>query len=209
VALLFCLYARRGGLLIAVVVAVVVIGFGLQATNLLPGVVGSRLAQIVEYVGWYDVSEIVPNAQNWAVIERMAHWQAAWNMYETHALLGVGPGHYALAYPDYRVNDFWKDPLGHAHNLYLNLMAEDGFFGILAYAILWLSWLVVIWRSYRRGVDPRDRALAAGALAGFIAVAIHGFFDNLTVHGLGTQMGILIGLAASTTGPADASGESS
>lgn len=195
-ALLFALNVRRGGLLLLAAAFGVGVVVALSLLHLVPATVAARLDQIVEYVGWFDVSRITPTPQNWAIIERMAHWQAAWNMYLAHPLLGVGPGHYPLAYPDYRVNDFWKDPLGHAHNIYLNIMAEEGFFGILAYAGLWLSWIAVLVASYRRAKTPLDRALASGVLAGLLAVTVHNLFDNLMVHGLGTQMGLLIGLAA-------------
>src|SRR5438093_596581 len=149
------------------------------------------------YVGWFGASRVNPTPANWAVVERMAHWQAALRMYLDHPLVGVGPGHYALAYPAYRVNDFWLDPLGHAHNLYLNLMAEMGFLGIVGYLTLVHAWVVAIVRRYRLSVTPFDRALASGVLAGLLAVGIHNVFDNLTVHGLAIQMGLLVGLAAS------------
>jgi putative inorganic carbon (HCO3(-)) transporter len=187
---------RRGGTLVAAVVGAAVLVLGLQTLHVLPSAVDARLTQIWTYVGWFDVSQVTPTPQNWAIIERMAHWQAAWNMYVAHPFLGVGPGHYAEAYPDYRVNNFWLDPLGHAHNLYLNLMAELGFFGILAYVVQWVAWAAVILSAYRRSRTDGDRWLAAGVLASLVAVAVHNVFDNLTVHGLNAQTGILIGLAA-------------
>lgn len=195
-ALLFVLNVRRGGLVVLALALGIAVAFGLQTLNLVPGVVAARLAQIIQYVGWFDASTVQPTPQNWAIVERMAHWQAAWNMYLAHPLLGVGPGHYPLAYPDFRVNDLWKAPLGHAHNIYLNVMAEEGFFGIIAYAAFWLGWVVVLFGAYRRSGAPADRALASGVTAGLLAVTIHNLFDNLMVHGLGTQMGLLIGLAA-------------
>lgn len=194
--LLVALNVRRGGLVLVAVAFGIVVAFGLQALNLVPAVVAARLAQIIQYVGWFDASSVQPTPQIWAIVERMAHWQAAWNMYLAHPLLGVGPGHYPLAYPDFRVNDLWKAPLGHAHNIYLNVMAEEGFFGITGYAAFWVGWVVVLLRAYRRAGARADRALASGVLAGLLAVTVHNLFDNLMVHGLGTQMGLLIGLAA-------------
>jgi putative inorganic carbon (hco3(-)) transporter len=195
--LLFWLNVRRGGLVVLAGVLGVLVVLGLESLHLVPALVSARLGQISEYVGWYDVSRVRPTPQNWAVIERMAHWEAAWRMYLDHPILGVGPGHYALAYPAYRVNDFWLDPLGHAHNLYLNVMAELGFLGILAYLGLVGTWALIVFRRYRVSGTALDRALTSGVLAGLLAVAIHNVFDNLLVHGLGTQMGLLVGLTAS------------
>ena len=194
---LYWVQVKRGGLVILIAAASLGLLLGLDAVHVVPSAISGRLDQIIEYFGLFDASRIVPTPQNFSIVERMAHWQAAWNMYLAHPILGVGPGHYPLAYPEFRVNDFWLDPLGHAHNIYLNVMAEDGFLGITAYLAQFVAWLVVILAAHRRAKTPIDRALAAGILAGFVAVAIHNGFDNLYVHGLNAQFGLLIGLAAS------------
>ena len=49
--------------------------------------------------------------------------------------LGVGFGNYGAAYEEYALIN-WPDPLGHAHNYYLNLVAEIGFIGLGAYLLL-------------------------------------------------------------------------
>ncbi len=67
-----------------------------------------------------------------SVIERLTHWQAAVRMAETQPWLGVGFGNYAAAYPDFRLL-LWENALGHAHNYYLNVAAEIGAIGLLAY----------------------------------------------------------------------------
>jgi O-antigen ligase len=94
----------------------------------------------------------------------------------------------------FRVNDFWTDPLGHAHNLYLNIMAESGFLGIVTYFGQWIAWIIVVCAGFRRSRSRFDRALAAGVLASLVGVALHNIFDNLSVHGLETETGLLVGL---------------
>lgn len=194
---LMCLLTRRGVALVAAAIVAVSLLLVLDSSRLIPATVSQRIAQIWEYVGWFDASKVTPTPQNWAVVERMAHWQAAWNMYITHPVTGVGPGNYPVAYPSYRVNDFWLDPLGHAHNLYLNVMAELGFPGLVTYFVQWFAWLAVALAGFVRGRSAYDRALAAGVLASLLGVAVHNIFDNLTVHGLETEAGLLIGLCAS------------
>ena len=192
------LYTRRGLLLLGLALALAFAVAGLASAGVVPASVTDRLAQVVEYFGWFDASRVVPTSQTWAVVERMAHWQAAWSMYLSNPILGVGPGHYPLAYPTYRVNDFWVDPLGHAHNLYLNVMAELGFLGILTYVVQWVAWVGLVIAAYRRSDARFDRAVAAGVLASMVGVAIHNVFDNLSVHGLETELGLLIGLCAAS-----------
>ena len=193
---LVVLYTQRGGAIIGGLVLVAILVVFLSSTGLVPAFIGDRLTQVWQFVGWFDAARVAPTPENWAIVERMAHWQAGWNMYYANPILGVGPGHFALAYPDYRVNDFWKDPLGHAHNIYLNVMAEEGSLGLLTYLVQLISWGAIAGSAFRRSRDAADRALAAGVLASLIGVAVHNLFDNLSVHGLGIETGLLIGLAA-------------
>ncbi|HVB96808.1 MAG TPA: O-antigen ligase family protein [Chloroflexota bacterium] len=186
---------RRGGSLILLGLVAFAALFALDALHVVPAAISHRLGQITEYFGLYDVSQITPTPQNWAIIERMAHWEAAWDMYLAHPILGVGPGHYPIAYPDFRVNAIWQDPLGHAHNVYLNVLAEEGFLGLASYVGQWLAWLAVILAGWRRAKSNLDQALVAGVLASFAAVAFHNVVDDLYVHGLNAQLGLLIGLA--------------
>ena len=65
-------------------------------------------------------------------MERMAHWQSAWYMFLDHPWNGLGLGNYPAAYPAYQLLSNFKDPLGHAHNLYLNILAESGVSGLQA-----------------------------------------------------------------------------
>jgi putative inorganic carbon (HCO3(-)) transporter len=203
--LLVCLFTSRAIPLLLIGLVVLAILATLGSSNLLPPIVADRLSQIWEFIGPFDASRVVPTPENWAIVERMAHWQAAWNMYQANPIVGIGPGGYVSAYPLYRVNDFWTDPLGHAHNLYLNIMAETGFLGITTYIGQWTAWLLVVAAGYRRSRGRFDRALAAGILASLVGVALHNIFDNLSVHGLETETGLLVGLAAAIGRPSTSS----
>jgi O-antigen ligase len=103
----------------------------LGTLGLLPAAVSERLGIIGEYFGPFDVRRVDVTPENWSVVERMAHWQAAWHMFLDHPWLGLGPGNYGTAYERYFLPG-WLDPLGHAHNYYLNLAAEVGLVGLSA-----------------------------------------------------------------------------
>lgn len=94
-----------------------------------------------------------------SVIERLTHWQAAVRMAETQPWLGVGFGNYAAAYPDFRLL-LWENALGHAHNYYLNVAAEIGAIGLLAYLGMWLTIVVVTVRLARARSVSADGLLA-------------------------------------------------
>jgi hypothetical protein len=60
-----------------------------------------------------------------------------------------------VAYPRYAIGR-WRDPLGHAHNYYLNIAAEAGLVGLLAYLILFANCFAEAWRIIRLpGQDGR------------------------------------------------------
>ncbi len=115
----------------------------------LPSTLITRIADFVPYLSGLDVTAVEVTDANWAVIERMAHWQAALGMFTDHPWLGVGIGNYPVVYSEYALGR-WQDPLGHAHNYYLNIAAEAGVLGLGAYLTLFAACTVYAWRVIQR-----------------------------------------------------------
>jgi putative inorganic carbon (HCO3(-)) transporter len=175
----------------------------LTASNLLPAGWSDRLVAVVENFGIFDVRTVEVTAENLAVVERMAHWQAGWYMLLDHPLLGVGAGNYPAAYEMYSLPG-WREPLGHAHNYYLNMAAETGLPGAAALLVL----MGVIYRTILRGLKRRPsgsfaRALLVGLLGSLVVLTVHNLFDNLLVHGMPVQVGFLLGLISLAADPVD------
>ena len=129
---------------------------------------------------------------NFAVLERLAHWQAAIDMARHNLWLGVGFGNYGPAYADYALLN-WVNPLGHAHNYYLNLLAEVGVIGFIAYAILWLTVFYQTVCLIHRLEWPY-RGLALGLLAAWSSLAVHHLLDKLYVNNIYLHLGVMFGL---------------
>ncbi|RME58278.1 MAG: O-antigen ligase domain-containing protein, partial [Caldilineae bacterium] len=169
------------GLLILAVLAV----GGAVNPSLVPAAVTERLADVPAYLG-VGVMEVVRQPvtdENFSVIERLAHWIAAVRMWEAHPWLGVGPGNYPVVYPGVRL-PLWEDPLGHAHNIYLNVLAESGLTGLAAYLIMWVTVAGRLVRRLGREEDPWQRALIVGVLGVLAHLTVHNLFDNLFVQGM-------------------------
>jgi O-antigen ligase len=91
----------------------------------------------------------------------------------------------------------WIEPLGHAHDYYINMLAELGVVGggllllVLAIAFRYLGGALV--RS-----EPQAgtfwRAVLAGVFGGLIVFCVHNLFDSLFVHSVNIQIGVLLGL---------------
>ncbi|MBI5650971.1 MAG: O-antigen ligase family protein [Chloroflexi bacterium] len=176
--------------------ALIVIAF-LGSLNLIPPVIAERFSGIGDYFGVFDVRGVKVDDANFAVVERMAHWQAAAEMFAEHPWLGVGFGNYEPVYPAYALPR-WNDPLGHAHNYYLNIAAETGAIGLIAYLILWIAATWHAWRAIRQS-SGMQRGIAAGLLGMIVALSLHNGFDNLFVHGMAAQVGIGLGMIAIMT----------
>lgn len=185
-------YSRRGAVLFALLCLLVASALLLASIQVLPQSIIQRITDFLPYLRVFDARGVKVGPANYAVVERMAHWQAAWGMFNDRPWLGVGIGNYEPVYPAYALQG-WPEPLGHAHNYYLNIAAEAGLIGLAAYLVLWgaafwQAWKVIrITQGYWRGV-------AAGILGVLIHLAVHNFFDNLYVHNMYLHVAMLLGL---------------
>ena len=193
IAIVVLAHTRRAAPVVIVLAGLAVLALAVfGGVDLLPAPVVGRLADLRQYAGLVDVARTEVTDANFAVIERIAHWQAALGMWRDHLWLGVGAGNYAVVYADYNLPR-WYEPLGHAHNVYLNFAAEAGLLGLLAY--LWL-WLASLWQAARTaaGDDRFSAAVGAGVLGALVHATVHNLFDNLWVQHIYLTLALLLGL---------------
>ncbi len=198
--MIIAVVARSGraavlGMVLAVLLVYLLLAGGM---SVLPQSLIQRFADFAPYLGVADVRGIEVTDANFAVLERMAHWQAALGMWADHPWLGVGTGNYEVAYAQYALPQ-WSLPLGHAHNYYLNIGAEAGLIGLLAYLALWGAALMFCWRAARRRWNW-SWGVALGAVGVVVHLNVHNFFDNLFVHAMYLQVAIILGLISSELG---------
>lgn len=186
----------RGAVLAMALVAILAYVLLAGGVALVPPSVVARFADLAPQLGLGGLADVrgaeVTDA-NFAVLERMAHWQSALAMWSNHLWFGVGMGNYEPAYSLYAL-PLWSAPLGHAHNYYLNIAAEAGLVGLLAYLLLWSLALLGAWRSVRRA-SGWSFGLALGILGVLVHLSVHNFFDNLYVHAMYLHLAILVALA--------------
>jgi len=210
-------WSERARRLVPPLVVVLLVVIVLAMFNALPPVLANRITSVTDNFGVFDVRTVTLSSENFAVVERMAHWQAGWAIFLDHPILGVGPGNYPAVYPNYYIPP-WEAPLGHAHNYYLNMAAEAGVLGLVALlVVLTVAIRGLVRRLRAASVDgptgdvadatratlslldsPMSatfaRVLAIGLLGSLTMFSIHNLFDNLLVHGVGIQIGVLLGL---------------
>jgi O-antigen ligase len=184
---------RRTAAAAALVLVLCLLAGLLGAFSALPPVVVDRIQAITDNIRIFDAGKEPVNDENFAVVERMAHWQAAWGMWLAYPIFGVGPGNFNAAYPDFFVGR-WSVSQGHAHNYYLHILAECGLPGLGLYLVLIfaVAYQAIRLRRMRRGTVWE--VVALGGCGIMLAVASHNVFENLHVLNLGIQLSGVWGL---------------
>jgi putative inorganic carbon (HCO3(-)) transporter len=185
--------SRRGAVLFVALIGLAALLATVSGARLLPRSVEQRLTSFLPFVTVRDVTAIEITDENYASVERLAFWQAALAMWRDHPWLGVGFGNYQASYGRYALPK-WPMALGHAHNYYLNVAAETGLVGLVAYLILWGAAFWQTGKAMRGARTPYARAVALGTLGMLVHVSAHNLVDNLWVHNMYIQTAILLGL---------------
>lgn len=84
--------------------------------------------------------------------ERLLLWSSAWHMFKDHPLTGVGAENFAEQYHNIYISPHAKErDLGHAHNNYLQILAETGIIGFASFAYLFGYILFTSYQRYMLG----------------------------------------------------------
>ncbi len=193
------LLSRRALVASALAAAAAALFLAMGGARALPAAFRERLTDFLPYLGMVDVRGVEITERNFAVIERLAHWYAAIGMFADRPWLGVGVGNYAAVYPAYKIPP-WDDPLGHAHNIFLNVAAETGLVGLVAYVLFWLAAFRLTWQAVR-ATEGVWRGIAVGALGSFVHLSVHNLVDNLYVAGMYVQVALLLAFVARLRAP--------
>lgn len=137
--------------------------------------------------------QVETTPSTWAVQERVAHWKAGLRMLEDHPFSGVGAGNYNENFREETTVWRFRIPRGHAHNDVIQLGAQAGYPGLIAYITVLFTAGARLVRSVRGRELTQERALAIGALGVLTAVIVHGQFDYL--HGLSLNLAFVLALA--------------
>ncbi len=136
---------------------------------------------------------------------RGALWQAALEQFHQAPVFGTGAGTHLYLGRLFRRPEVQSDPI-HAHNDYLELLAEYGLVGAVGMAVLLALHARRGWRALcaaaralrvteEAGSD--EMALTIGALGAFAAIAAHSMLDfNMHIPGNALVMALVFGLLA-------------
>jgi O-antigen ligase len=115
---------------------------------------------------------------------RLSLWWIAWSMFWDAPLVGHGPHTFGLLYRSYlhqTVLPEWLPRDAHsnvpwAHNLYLELLAEQGIVGFLSFMLLLADGMTVAWKT-QRTATPETRPFIVGIFAGLVGLCVAAIFE--------------------------------
>jgi O-antigen ligase/Flp pilus assembly protein TadD len=103
-------------------------------------------------------------------------WQAAWDAFVDHPIVGLGPDTYATAFMQHRSIPPYTLYV-RAHSQVMHVLAENGLVGILAGGALIAAAGWAGWRHWQSG-SVTERRLLAGVAGALVATIVHGLFDT-------------------------------
>lgn len=175
---------------------------------------GTALAAIVALVvGWSVFGTALEgrfdDSDN--VTLRFKEWEAAADMFADHPWLGVGFGNFPEYQIDtiraYRIGPIFEIGDGDAdsgpglvhhvvENSYLQLAAETGLLGMLAFLALVGALLAIVLRLVQKHADPVTRTLGASIGAGFLSYLVNGLTVTAYTHYISTMLAFAVLFAA-------------
>jgi O-antigen ligase/Tfp pilus assembly protein PilF len=164
----------------------------------------------IALLGWFAAGPVLRQG----LAERFAHfsqsagrmplWRSGLAMAAEHPLVGVGLDAYPVAFGRFRSPEFWLTEWNatptRAHNEIVQVLATQGFLGLLALAAIVVCLVVTIRRAWQAGFD-RSLVIALGA--SLLAFGVQSQF-SFTVAATGSLaaaiLGMLAGLSAAAIG---------
>ncbi len=131
------------------------------------------LAAAVAGLFFHRLTEI----DDYTTVSRLAIWSGALTVFARSPVLGAGFGNLrTLLGGLLGLPEGWT---GDAHNLYLELLAETGIVGFIAFVFLIAAALRAALRRYRNSQDEFGRTIGFAVFAAMIGVLVHGTVDYL------------------------------
>lgn len=134
---------------------------------------------VVSAVYWKGTGSLLERIENVSVEkdERVQVWMDTLDMIADRPMFGVGAGNYVWGFTAYREGARPEVYVNHAHNDYLELMAEYGLVGSILAGLPVLLILSRMLDGFRDRHDPLSRGMLFGTLSACVAFLFHAIVD--------------------------------
>lgn len=140
------------------------IPFGLLGMSFLPENIRNRIISIT-------------NVKDSSASYRFKIWQITKDVIKDHPISGVGFGHkpFKQTFESY----IRSMPIFHAHNTYLEVMAEGGAAGFITFLFVVIISIIETLRIIYKTTDKNIKAFACGLIASIVGILAHGMFEDI------------------------------
>jgi O-antigen ligase/tetratricopeptide (TPR) repeat protein len=132
---------------------------------------------------------------DYTILDRISAWKSGLALFRDFPVVGAGLGAAPEIFPHYQFPPWAELYFNHAHNDYLELLAETGIVGSALFA--WFAFLLI--DRLRRGarwLSPGAAPVFAGVVGGIAAMCMIDFFDfDLRIPATAFLFSVLLGLA--------------
>ena len=121
------------------------------------------------------------NTSSESINERLVVWQESIGIIKDNPVLGVGPGNWKVTVPYYRIggirNDYGKIVRIRPHNIYVQILTENGIIGFVLYYGSWVFVLVCAMIVLFKSKKSNQKLIMIMLIAGFASFASDGMFS--------------------------------
>lgn len=126
-------------------------------------IVGAGLSQYQPFV---DRMVTITDENYQSNTERLLIWHSAYEMFKDHPVTGVGLGQYKDTYQKKYISPEAKEPLlSHAHNNFMQMLAENGLIGFAGFMTLISCFIGYSFKRFWQEGNPYALMMCASALA--------------------------------------------
>lgn len=201
------LTGSRGGFIAMIVEILVLVGM-MMGWNRVPGrrtrvaATGASLVAAAALFFWLapsfimnkigTVNSYVPEAKEGS---RLILWRNALEILRDHPLAGAGMGSFETVYPTYQTEPI-NLVFDHAHNDYVETLAETGFLGGALLAVGLLFFILITVKNLSAGLGSEQSWIQLGAAVACYGMLVHSFVDfNLHIPANAAWFAFCAGLA--------------
>ncbi|WP_215492112.1 O-antigen ligase family protein [Fenollaria sporofastidiosus] len=161
---------------------VVALPFFLLALSFLPENIKRRIMSI-------------SNVKDSSTSYRFKIWSITKDVIKDHPVVGVGFGHKPFKYVFERY--IRSMPIFHAHNTYLEMMAEGGFTGFISFVLIIITAIAQEIKLIYKAKSSEVKTFAAGLLAATLGILTHAMFEHIVyIYRIIVVLWLVLGLVS-------------
>ena len=123
-------------------------------------------AGLTQYPPLAQRAQSITDTTNQSNHERLLIWHSAYEMFKDHPVTGVGLGQYKDNYQKKYISPEAKEPfLSHAHNNFMQMLAENGLIGFAGFMTLISCFIGYSFKRFWQEGNPYALMMCASALA--------------------------------------------